>query len=512
MKADLVLENGKIYIDARKTPSEYIAIARNRVLETAKDKDHIGRSTEVIDLKGASVTPAIIDSHIHFLDWAFSIDRINLEACLDVHEITKVLEAAKPLPEEWILGRGWSKRAFSGFPNKRMLDQIFPNNPVVLNSHDEHSLWVNSKTLQIAGIGRETVVEGGYIGRDADGFPDGIIGENAIPSIRSRIPKPTAETRKNAMLRAQERLHKLGIAGIHSVDANEAFGDLQDLAAEGKLRLRVFHSIPLRQLEDVVRLGLRSGLGNDWFQFGQVKIFSDGALGSQSALMLEPYLQTGLTGIETISERELTDKIGLALKNGISLAVHAIGDKANRRVLNAFEQNSHALKIPRAMSRIEHAQLLHSDDISRFAEIGVVASMQPYHAISDHDLAQRFWGKRAEFSYAWRSLLENGAMLIFGSDAPVEEPHTIEDLQAAAHRFNWNDRSQAISPAEALYAYTTAPVIASGNQAARGTLEPGKIADFTIFAGDVLRSQFRDTKILATVIDGQFAYRDFDAI
>jgi Predicted metal-dependent hydrolase with the TIM-barrel fold len=516
MKSDKLFVNGLIYADCRKRPSNFLAVSGSTVIRSGrgKGKEYAGRNTEVIDLKGATVTPGIIDSHIHFLDWALSLDRINLESCSTIADLTTILEerARSASPGEWILGRGWNKSMFSGFPHKRMLDAIFPQHPVVLNSHDEHSLWVNSRALEIAGIDRHTSVDGGYIGKDQDGSPDGIIGENAIPLIRNCIPKPDASLRKNSLLRAQQKLHTLGIVGIHSVDANQAFGDLQDLASADRLRLRVFHSIPLRQLDDAVKMGLRSGLGNDWFQFGQVKIFSDGALGSQSGWMLEPYHETGAMGIQTISEQELTEKIGLALKNGIALAVHAIGDRANRQVLNAFENNADALKIPKARSRIEHAQLLHPDDIPRFSKIGVIASMQPYHAISDHDLAIRYWGERAKFSYAWRSLLESGATLIFGSDAPVEDPHTIEDLQAAVHRTNWSDPVQTIPPAEALYAYTTAPVIASGNQQNRGTLEPGKIADFTIFAGNPLRSAFRDTKIIATAVNGEFVYRELNSL
>ena len=504
--------NGIIYADAYKKPAQYLAISGNRVLAAGRGTGALwrGRNTEEIDLHGMCVTPGIIDSHIHFLDYALSLDRVNLEACPSESAIFSVLEerSKHASPGEWILGRGWGTKQFGGFPHKRLLDRIFPKQPVVLNSHDEHSLWLNSMALEIAGITGETSVPGGHIGIDPDGTPNGIVGENAIMLVRPHITKPDSALRQNSLLHAQSKLHSMGIVGIHNVDANQAFGDLQDLLAGSKLRLRVFHSIPIRQLEEAVRIGLRSGLGNEWFQFGFVKIFSDGALGSQTALMLDPYNEVGGAGIETIPEPDLREKIALALQNGIAVAVHAIGDRANRQVLNAFEQNKHLLQIPKAKSRIEHVQLLHPEDIPRFAGIGVIASMQPYHAISDYELAQRYWGGRARYAYAWRSLLRAGAKLSFGSDAPVEEPHPVLDLKAAVARWNWDDTSETISAADALYAYTTAPAIVSGDFTVRGSLESGKIADFTVFSENPLNANFSGVTITATAIDGEFVYRD----
>ena len=280
--------------------------------------------------------------------------------------------------------------------------------------------------------------------------------------LQLTISKPNQDSRKKSILKAQLHLHAFGIVGLHSTDGNEAFGDLQDLHARSKLQLRVFHSIPLSHLEQAVEIRLKSGLGDRWLRFGFVKIFSDGTLGSHSAAMLQPFDGTDTTGLETISEQTLTEKIEMALKNGIAVAVHAIGDRANRQTLNAFERNSSFLNVPFAQSRIEHAQLLHPDDIPRFAGIGIVASMQPHHAISDHDLAQKYWSKRSKYAYAWRSLQKSGARLIFGSDAPIENPDPLEGLRAAVHRWNWEDRQQTISPVEALAAYTIQPAAASG--------------------------------------------------
>ena len=346
-------------------------------------------------------------------------------------------------------------------------------------------------------------VAGGFIGADPDGSADGILGENAIALLRPHLPVTDADSRHRALLRAQNELHRLGIMGIHSMDANNAFGDLQDLNARKSLRLRVFHSIPIRQLEHAVEIGIKTGTGDDWFRFGPVKIFSDGALGSKSALMLQPYLESdNQTGIEIIAEAEFSEKIHLALSNGIAVAVHAIGDRANRQCLNAFAKNAEWLTVPRATSRIEHAQLLHPDDIPRFAKIGVIASMQPYHAISDQPLAVRFWGDRSRYSYAWDSLLQSGATLLFGSDSPVEDPDPLQGLRAAVARWNWNDRSQTISPLETLLAYTRIPAYASGEIQHRGTLEPGKIADLTVFSIDPVASEFADVKVVGTAVQG----------
>lgn len=515
MKADLLLANGVIHTCATKHPARYLAVGNGRILAAGRGtgRSWIGRNTEVIDLRGKAVTPGLVDGHIHFFDYAFNLDRVQLVDCKNREEVMGTLrERAKRIaPGEWVFGRGWRATQMGGLPHRKMLDEIFPENPVVLHSHDEHFRWLNTKALRACGITAAVPVAGGFIGADPDGSADGILGENAIALLRPHLPVTDADSRHRALLRAQNELHRLGITGIHSMDANNAFGDLQDLNARNQLRLRVFHSIPIRQLEHAVEIGIKTGTGDDWFRFGPVKIFSDGALGSKSALMLQPYLESdNQTGIEIIAEAELSEKIHLALSNGIAVAVHAIGDRANRQCLNAFAKNAEWLTVPRATSRIEHAQLLHPDDIPRFAKIGVIASMQPYHAISDQPLAVRFWGDRSRYSYAWDSLLQSGATLLFGSDSPVEDPDPLQGLRAAVARWNWNERAQTISPLETLLAYTRIPAYASGEIQHRGTLEPGKIADLTVFSSDPVASEFADVKVIGAALQGDFIYRDFE--
>jgi predicted amidohydrolase YtcJ len=513
MKADKILVNGTIYTASSK-PSNFLAIAGDRILAVGKGagKAYIGRSTEVINLHGMFVTPGLTDSHVHFLDYAFSLTRVRFDSCKTRAEILEMLKerASRTVPGEWIQGRGWKFNHFNGFPHRAILDEIFPDNPVVLNSHDEHFRWLNSKALEIAGITGDTKVPGGLIGLDSDGLPNGLLGENAVALIRPFVEQPDDASRRSALLTAQQRFHRMGISSFHSMDANQAFGDLQELKADGLLKLRVFHSVPVRQLEQAVEIGMKSGMGDEWFQFGMVKIFSDGALGSHSALMLKPYDEVGGTGIETMEQAELERKIHLALSNGIAAAVHAIGDRANRQVLNAFEKNAHLLNVPRVKSRIEHAQLLDPQDIPRFQKLGIIASMQPYHAISDCQLAERYWGKRSRYSYAWRSLLDTGANLIFGSDAPVEDPDPLPALLAAVHRQNWKDRSETITADQALLAYTFAPAYSSGVSRDRGSIEPGKLADLTIFSDDPIRSGFRGIAVTGTMVGGEFVYRDFE--
>ena len=512
-KADLLFTGGPIYTGAAKNPAGFLAISEGKVLAVGRGSGKIwrGKKTEVIDLRGISVTPGLVDSHIHFLDFAFNLERVQLVDCRDLLHVLQLLRdrARNVQPGEWILGRGWRETQLGGFPHKKLLDEIFPENPVVLHSHDEHFRWVNTRVLQIAGITGATKIDGGFVGVDADGSPSGILGENAIALLRPHVPVPDREFRRRALLRAQHTLHRCGIVGLHSMDANKAFGDLQDLHTMDQLRLRILHSIPIRQLEEAVEIGMKSGFGDRWFRFGMVKIFSDGALGSRSALMLEPYLETNETGIEILPEPELKEKIQLALSNGIAVAVHAIGDRANRQCLNAFEANAEHLSTPVCRSRIEHAQLLHPSDIPRFAQIGLLASMQPYHAVSDQPLAERFWGKRAQHAYAWRNLLQSGTGLIFGSDAPVEDADPMQGLRAAIHRENWQDRRQTLNPMQTLIAYTLAPAYASGEANLRGTLEPGKFADLTIFSEDPIRTAFSGARVLGTVLEGEFVYRDF---
>jgi len=510
MKADYLFTNGSIYSGVHQRPFQFLAIAGNKILAVGRGrgKQFIGRATELIDLNGKGITPGITDSHLHLLDYAWSLDRINLERCTNVGEVQATLKQHAP-GGPWILGRGWNRKQFGGWPHKKLLDAIFPDRPVALNSRDGHFLWANTKAIEIAKLNVANEVAGGYIGRDPDGAPDGVLGENAVGLVTSHITKPDAPARKSSLLRAQQRLHEFGITGFHSTDGNQAFGDLQDLHANGKLRLRVFHSIPLSQLAEAVTIGMKSGLGDEWFRFGFVKIFSDGTLGSHSASMLEPFEGTNTIGLDTISEGDLTQKIRLALNNGIAVGVHAIGDRANRQTLNAFESNQDVLNVPTARSRIEHVQLLHPDDIPRFKKIGIVASMQPHHAISDYENAIAFWGERSKYSYAWKSLQKGGAMLIFGSDAPIENPDPLEGLSAAVHRSNWTDRSQTITALQTLAAYTIQPAIASDESSFKGSLESGKIADFVLFSDDPIRSGFQNCRVVGTVIDGQFAYRNF---
>jgi predicted amidohydrolase YtcJ len=513
MNADLLFVNGKIFSDPAGAPYDFLAIQKDRVLSIGRGSSkHLhGPKTQIVDLKGMAVTPGLIDSHIHFLDYALNLNRINLEQCGSVEQVRILLKerAGHAAPGEWILGRGWTQTQFGGFPHKSLLDEIFPDNPVVLESRDGHVRWVNSFALKAAGLERPRQIEGGFVGTDPDGSSSGIVGENAIALMRTVVPQPDASDRKRALLRAQNQLHRYGITGLHGFDAEFAFEDLQDLHAESKLQLRVFQSIPIRFLEHAVKLSLRSGMGDSWLKFGVVKIFSDGTLGAQTAWMLEPFSGTNSVGLPTIPENELIEKVKFALENGIAVAVHAIGDRANRDVLNSFEKNSQLLKIPRASSRIEHVQLLREDDLSRFHQLGIVASMQPFHAVSDYELAEKYWGERNAFSYPWRSLLNTGATLIFGSDAPVEDPDPLLGLQAAVHRERWSDKRQTISPAQALLAYTFNPAYASGEQDLRGSLQEGKLADLTIFSDDPIAAKFQDVKVSATVVNGIFVYHDF---
>jgi predicted amidohydrolase YtcJ len=510
MKADLLFTNGPVYSGIHSKPFRFLAITANKILAIGRGtgKQYIGRNTEVVDLREQAIVPGIIDSHLHLLDYAWARERINLEPCKNRTEVVTALKNHQTA-SGWVLGRGWNREQFNGFPHKQILDELFPQQPVALNSRDGHFLWANSAAMIRAGLTRDTKVEGGYIGKDSSEEPDGIFGENAVGLIATHITKPDSNSRKQSILAAQAKLHQLGIVGLHSTDGNEAFGDLQDLHAAAQLHLRVFHSLPLSGLNQAVEIRMKSGFGDDRLRFGFVKIFSDGTLGSHSAAMLEPFEGTETTGMETISEQMLTEKVELALKNGIAVAVHAIGDRANRQTLNAFEKNSSFLEIPNAQSRIEHAQLLHPGDVPRFAKIGVVASMQPHHAISDHELAQKYWGpERCKTAYAWRSLKKSGANLIFGSDAPIENPDPLEGLRAAVHRWNWGDRSQTISALDALAAYTIQPAIASGEFEQKGSLEPGKLADLTLFSEDPILSQFQNCKVTGTVIDGRFVYVD----
>ena len=540
MNADLLLFNGRVYtMDAGRPHAQAVAIAGNRILAVGRDADLrpvLRSGGQAVDLGGRIVIPGLVDAHVHFGWYSIAIHqgRVDLdnvptatEALVRVAEHTRT----KP-PGQWIQGAGWNKNVWPdpSFPTAADLDTVAPDHPVALQDKSHHATWVNSRALELAGITATTTdPPGGKVVRDEAGQPTGMLLETAGELVDKIIPEPDVETMVKALRQGIMEAHRLGLTGIHDPGHPTVFAALQVLRARGELGLRALVHIPGHGLEAAADLGLCSGLGDECLRIGGVKLFADGALGPQTGHMLAPYEGTAdHLGIPTHTTDELCDLVRRAHEAGLSIAAHAIGDAANRAVLDAIE-NSHSAR--RALhstmcqaidlcipNRIEHVQLLHPDDVPRLAPLGVVASMQPIHATSDMEMAERHWGRRCNLAYAWRSVLDSGARLAFGSDCPVETLDPLIGIHAAVTRRRADGSpgpggwipGQRLTVAEAVHAYTMGAAYASGEAHVKGSLTSGKLADLVVLSDDIFGIEptgILDTQVEMTVIDGQIVYR-----
>jgi predicted amidohydrolase YtcJ len=539
-------------MDGKNPRSSAIVIDNSRIIDIGNslqikqkyskdiEKSSISESTKyigkhhLIDLQGRVVLPGLIDAHIHLEHYAMSLGKVNCEtqtkqACLD-----RVRERARQiLPGKWIFGHGWNHNNWSeGFGDLHDLDTITCDHPICLTAKSLHAAWVNSFALKLAGITSETTdPQGGKIGRDIHGELNGILFESAMDLVYKVIPEASVSEVIQAIKEVQSVLLSMGLTGVHDFDQRRCFLALQELKQKDELKLRVVKSIPWDELSNAVALGIRSGFGDDFLQIGSVKAFADGALGPRTAAMLSPYEgELDYQGILMLDSEEIFDKGRHAVDSGLSLAIHAIGDRANHEVLNAYSQlRQYEIQQERKKSllplesrnylrhRIEHVQLIHPDDDGRLAQLGVIASMQPIHAPSDMKMADRFWGARAANSYAWRTQLDNGAYLAFGSDAPVESPNPFLGIHSAVTRCRTDDTpgndgwypEQRLSLTEALQGFTIGPAHAGLMENRTGKLLPGYLADLLVLDVDpyqVKPMEIKDIQPIATMVNGEWVY------
>jgi predicted amidohydrolase YtcJ len=530
MTIDLVLHNGVIHTLATPRPVAAVAVSRGAIVALGSDQDvreMAGATTKVIDLGGRCVVPGLIDAHVHLSWFGLSLLRVRLDGATSLSEcLQRVAQtlAAGLQPGQWLLGSGWNHNDWTEarFPDRLALDSVAPANPVILTRKDGHSIWVNTRALSMAGVSAASAdPAGGTIDRDpATGEPTGILRENAMDLIERIVPDPGPAELEQALLLAQEQALAAGLSGVHTMEGPDVFAALQRLDAEGKLVLRVCQAIAKDHLDEAIGLGVRSGFGNDRLRIGGVKLFADGSLGSATAALLADYAGApGQRGVITLPKDEMRTLVRKASAAGIAPVIHAIGDRANRDVLDVFEETITAGVSPRLRFRIEHVQLLHPDDIGRFARLGVVASMQPTHCTSDRYMAMRLWGERSRHAYAWRSLLQSGAALAFGSDCPVETISPLAGIHAAATRQRADEPDsppwypeERLSTAQALHAFTQGAAYAAGEEHSKGSLAPGKLADMTVLSKDILAIPAQDILSCAvdmTVVGGQIAFSRF---
>jgi predicted amidohydrolase YtcJ len=533
---DRILINGHITTLDRTQPQvTALAISRDRIVAAGTD-DNIralaGPGTVVDNLEGRIVIPGLTDAHIHWEGVAHSLREIDIfEVPTKQEALRRVAERVRTAaPGEWLVGRGWTQDFWPdrAFPTAADLDAIAPNNPVYLMAKSWHAAWVNSAALRIAGITANTPdPAGGSFVRDASGQPTGLLLEApAMTLVWNHIVPPTPDQTADLMLEAQRRAWSAGLTGLHDFDPPTCLIALQLLRERGEHGLRVVKNINVPWIEHAHALGLRWGFGDYWLRIGGLKIFADGALGPRTAHMIEPYEgEPQNTGIVVTDKEEMAELVSRASAAGLPSTIHAIGDRAVHDVLDVYEAiraEEAASGIPRSARRhrIEHVQLIHPDDVGRLGQLGVIASMQPIHATSDWQMADHYWGARAKWSYNWRAQLEAGAVLAFGSDAPVEPFDPLKGIYAAVTRRRpdgapgpegWYPEGR-LDMDTTLRGFTQGPAYAAGLEHDLGTLAPGFLADLVVLDRDLFAvppDEILATQVLGTMVGGEWKYRAF---
>lgn len=527
---DLLIHGGPIYtLDPRTPQVDALLIRDDRIIAAgtaAEIASSLQGKYEDISLDGRAVLPGLTDAHIHLLWTGLGRSTVDLDGIDTLEEtLERVRAHADRLPADaWVRGHGWNHALWEHrWPTAADLDRVTAGRPAILSRKDGHSVWLNSRALQLAAIDRDTAEpSGGTIGRDEHGEPTGILSENANSLGYRAVPDYTWAERRHALHRIIIECNRRGLTSLHIPEGPDTLALLRELREQNDLTIRTLWHIPYAHLDQAIALGIRSGLGDEWVRIGGVKIFGDGSLGSCTCHMLAPFNGTPHNyGIPTIPEEELYDAVFRAERAGIASTIHAIGDRANRTVLDAIaaarsrrNKDSDALHSPALPHRIEHAQHLNPADIARFAQLGVIASMQPIHATSDYLIAERLLGaERSAWSYAWRPLLDAGATLAFGSDAPVETLDPWAGLHAAITRQRANGEPPggwhpelALSRDEALAAYTVGPATSSGESAIKGTLTVGKLADLVVLGADPFTAEpqeLRQMEVEMTIVGGR---------
>jgi predicted amidohydrolase YtcJ len=507
----VILENGVIRtLDPSLPRAGALAIAGDRIAGGVGTHETALASPERIDLRGRCVLPGFTDSHVHFPTWSLVQRGLRLEDSTSLDDaLARVAGAVGNVQAgRWLRGFGWRSGAWSPptEPTKEALDEISGSVPVALMSKDYHSIWLNSAALERAG--EDLQVPGGVVERDERGEPTGILREECAWHFRDVHVRPTHADMVEATREGLKIANTRGVTSVHDKDGwLGALGVWQELEQEGSLTLRVWQSLPHDHIDALAAMGLRSGLGSDLVRFGYIKAFMDGTLGSHTARLMDG------SGVEITSRDEFEDIVRRAARAGFPVAVHAIGDRANREALDAFEAAAGEWRPAGLRQRIEHAQLLTWEDVPRFSAIGVAASVQFSHAPSDRDLAETNWAGMTERAYASRSLLDAGAVVANGSDAPVEELDPLVGVRAGVlrtldERESWHPE-QRVTVEEALNATCVTPAWLAGDERRRGKLLPGYLADLVVLDRDPLEctaEELAEVQVVATMLGGRWVF------
>src|SRR6478752_2003043 len=502
----MILENGVIRtLDPSLPVSRALAVAGDRIAGGVGVHETSLASPETIDLRGRCVLPGFTDSHVHFPTWAVAQHEVRLDGCRSLDEaLARIRDAEAALPAERRLrGHGWRDADWTDgrTPTKEELDAVTGSRPAALISKDYHSYWLNSAALALAG--GDLDVAGGVVERDAAGEPTGVLREEAAWRFKERYMVWPDDEYLDAMRVGIQLANSRGVTAVHDKDGwLGALRLWRQLEERGSLTLRVWQSIPHDRLGDAAAIGMRSGMGSPFLQLGYLKVFMDGTLGSQTAWMLDG------SGVQITSGAELAEIVRRGAAAGWPVAVHAIGDRANREALDAFEQTRELWGPKGLRHRIEHCQLLAPEDLPRFAALGIACSVQFSHAPSDRDIADRFWAGKTDAAYAFRSLLDSGAVVANGSDAPIEELDPLAGIRAGVRRTiderdAWHPE-QALTVDQAFRATCVAPAWLARDERRRGTLIPGHLADLVVLDRDPWDDL--DAQVVATMVGGRWVH------
>ena len=535
--ADMVLTGGRVFLaDSANTVAQAIAVRDGRVLAVGTDAEVrrlAGRETEVVDLQGRLVTPGFNDAHIHFGAGGRGLLQVDLLGTSSLAEIERrvAAAAAQAQPGEWVLGRGWdhtrlpaSELGPGGWPTKDVLDRAAPNNPVFLSRVDGHTSWANSAALRIAGVDRGTAdPAGGEVVRDARGEATGILKESAEGLVSRHVPPPTRAQTRRGILAALELAARTGVTSVQSDVSATDMQVYTELRDADSLTVRVYgwHPLEMRTIQGLAAAGVTAGFGDEWLRMGMLKGYTDGTLGSRTAFMLEPFSDQHTHGLPQYTNAQLDSLVTAADAAGLQVILHAIGDAANRQALDAFERAARANGPRPRRHRIEHAQVLDQADIPRFRQLGVIASMQPTHATSDMRWAETRIGREraVEGAYVWRSLLNAGAVVVFGTDFPVEPMPPVEGIYSAVTRQSREEPGvppggwlpeQRLSREEAIRLYTAASAYGEWEEERKGTLRPGMLADLVVWDRDLLtvpEVEILQAAPVMTVVGGRIVFR-----
>jgi hypothetical protein len=513
----VILNTNVITIDSEHPRAEAIAICNGRITavgSNARIRKYIGKNTRVVEARNKTIVPGFVDCHVHMTGFGQFLETLDLRNTPSIKEVQRKLKnyARKNHGKSWILGGRWDEERFTEkrYPTRWDLDTAVQDKPVFLLRVCGHVAVANSKAMQLAGLTEKSRIEHGSVDLDETrGDPTGILRENALQVVWKVIPKPSPKEIEETCLSACNRAIEAGLTCVHwIVSSASEIKALQKLLAEGRLPLRVYLGIPVELLDQLASLGLITGFGNDMVKIGFVKILADGSLGGHTAALEKPYTDKPDTrGMMLYIQKELDRLVSMTHEAGLQLAVHAIGDRTMKAVLEAYEKALRKCPAKNHRHRIEHCSVLNPKLIKRMKRLNLVASVQPHFVVSDFWVADRVGKKRARWVYPFKTLLKQGIVVASGSDCPVEPISPILGVWSAVTRKDFPD--ERLSLDEALQTYTLNAAYTSFDENKRGTIETGKLADLTILSQNLTKikaDEIRNVKVEMTIVDGKIVY------